>query len=120
MQPEAIEDLVRRIGASSAEDAAIAGELLAALGEAARRCHSPVPFDVACLGSFERALEAVDHVLPHWRVQLDRAGGWRCALRESGTRDDDELIGVGTGPTPAFALLAAFLAVIARRARGYR
>jgi hypothetical protein len=125
MRPEAIEDLVRRIESTSPGDPAIVRDLLEALAAAPRAfgtegASEEAAFGVACLASLEAAQEAVDRVLPNWRIQLQRADGWRCTLRESGVRDDDELIGVGAGPTPAFALLAAFLAVTARRARGYR
>jgi hypothetical protein len=33
--------------------------------------------------------------------------------------DDDELIGIGRGPTPALALLAALLRLLEIAARGY-
>jgi hypothetical protein len=120
MRPEAIEDLVRRIESTSPGDPAMVRDMLEALAAAPRAFDTEGHFGVACLASLEAAHEAVDRVLPNWRIQLQRADGWRCTLRESGVRDDDELIGVGAGPTPAFALLAAFLAVTARRARGYR
>jgi len=75
--------------------------------------------------SADAALRLVVSELPGWSISL--AGGarlpdshWTCTLRESGTRDDDEVIGVARAPTPALALVGALLKVFVIRAKGYR
>jgi hypothetical protein len=118
MKPEAMEALVGRGERASLHDLDYLRDLLAALNEALDGRVKPL--DVSALVSTEAALAIADAALPGWKIVLERASGWRCTLRESGTRDDDELIGVATGPTPALSLLGALLAVEARRARGYR
>jgi hypothetical protein len=118
MTPEAMEAMVRRGERASLHDLDFVRDFIEALNAAVAGKVGPV--DVSALVSTEAALALADAVLPGWSIVLERASGWRCTLRESGTRDDDELIGVAAAPTPAPALLGALLAVEARRARGYR
>jgi hypothetical protein len=116
MTPEAMEALVARTETATTADRDFVRDFLAALDAAFPELD---PVDVAALASAEVAVAAIDRALPGWRIQLERAGRWRCTLRESAARDDDELIGIASGPSPALAMLAALLAVAARRARGY-
>jgi hypothetical protein len=118
MTPEGMEALIRRAERASLHDLDFIRDFLGALNTALAGKVGPV--EVSVLASTEAALALSDAVLPGWKIVLERGSGWRCTLRESGTRDDDELIGVASGPTPAIALLGALLAVEARRARGYR
>lgn len=53
------------------------------------------------------------HFSIHGRARTD-AGAWRCTLRRSDVRDDDETIGVGEANSLNLAILAAMLRVAAR------
>lgn len=71
-------------------------------------------------GSTDALLALVAEALPSWSVHLSGAsatvrGRWTCTIRETGVRDDDELIGVGKAATAAGAVTAALLKVIALR-----
>jgi hypothetical protein len=48
----------------------------------------------------------------HGRARLD--GPWRCSLRRSDTRDDDEILGLGEARTLNLAVLAAVVRLAAR------
>ncbi len=74
--------------------------------------------------STEVALHLINLNFPNWSIKLqghahEPDGRWTCILREGAMGDDDELIGLGRGPTPALALLAALLRLLATTARGY-
>jgi hypothetical protein len=61
--------------------------------------------------------------LPSWSVHISGssatvAGRWTCTIRETGVRDDDELIGVGKSATLSGAVAAALLKVIGMRRDG--
>jgi hypothetical protein len=116
MTPDAMMALVARAERASPADRDFVRDFLAALDVALA---GERPVDLAALTSTEAAIAAVDGALPGWRIALERSSQWRCTLRESAARDDDELIGIAGAPTPALALLAAALAVAAHRARGY-
>jgi hypothetical protein len=69
----------------------------------------------------EAVLHLVDRCLPHWTIQLtgkaqEPDGHWHCSLRESSTSDEDEVIGLGSGPTVALAMLQALLRVARQKA----
>lgn len=70
--------------------------------------------------SVDAALSTIDAALPSWalHIQGHSAGlddRWTATIRETGVRDDDELIGVGKSRDLACALLAALLKVIELR-----
>jgi hypothetical protein len=72
------------------------------------------------LASTDAVLRLVAEALPSWSVHAtghsaSAAGRWTCTIRETGVRDDDELIGVGKAATLASAAMAAFLKIIALR-----
>ena len=61
-------------------------------------------------------LHMVDVCLPGWTIQLtgkatEPDGHWRCSLRETRGNDEIEVVGLGTGPVVALALLEALLDV---------
>jgi hypothetical protein len=65
-------------------------------------------------------LEVVSAVFPGWTIALRGKaalpdGSWTCSLRESGVRDDDDVIGIGKARSPTLALAAAALLAHARR-----
>ena len=113
MVDEKMAALVQRIESGSARDPELVAAVMRGLREAvADSGDSP---DAGALVSTEQALALVARALPGWHVALEGAP-WTCTLRESGARDDDELIGIGRATTPALAVVAAFLLVMARRA----
>ena len=62
----------------------------------------------------------VAEALPSWSVHVTghsarAAGRWTCTIRETGVRDDDELIGVGKADTLPYAVMVALLKVIELR-----
>jgi hypothetical protein len=73
------------------------------------------------LGSTDAVLGLVAEALPSWSVHISgqsaaAAGRWTCTIRETGVRDDDELIGVGRAETLPNAVTAALLNIIGMRA----
>jgi len=69
----------------------------------------------------EGALHLVDGCLPGWSIALtgkavEPNGYWKCTLRESANRDNDMVIGVGSGATVAAALISALLKAAAKMA----
>jgi hypothetical protein len=117
MTPETMLEIVAQAEHASTADRDFVRDFLGAVDAAL----SPDrPTDVSALVSTEAALGAVDRVLPGWRITLDRSSRWRCTLRESTSRDDDELLGIAVAMTPAIALLAAAIAVSVRRDCGCR
>lgn len=74
----------------------------------------------AALASTDGVLELLAEALPSWSVHITGhsatvEGRWTCTIRETGVRDDDELIGVGKAGNLAQAATAALLKVIALR-----
>ena len=70
----------------------------------------------------EDVLHLIDKALPGWSIQLtgkamETDGHWRCSLRETRGSDEIEIVGLGTGPLVAPALLQALLDV-ARQKQG--
>ena len=62
----------------------------------------------------EAVLSLVEEHLPNWTISLkgkarDIDGDWTCTLRRSSSRDDDAVIGLGSGPTLSLAVLLAIL-----------
>jgi hypothetical protein len=62
----------------------------------------------------EAVLSLVEEHLPNWTISLrgkarEIDGEWTCTLRKSGSRDDDAVIGLGSGPTLSLAVLSAIL-----------
>lgn len=66
------------------------------------------------LDSTDMVLDLIYSLRPGWNVSMRGLankpnGHWRCSLRRSSSRDNDEYIGTGRGPTLPHALLAAVL-----------
>ncbi len=66
------------------------------------------------IDSTDKVLGAIYAARPGWSVSIRGKmshpnGHWRCTLRRSLGRDNDEYIGVGRGPTLPHSLLAALL-----------
>jgi hypothetical protein len=68
----------------------------------------------AALDTTDGMLALLAESLPSWSVHLTGhsatvRGRWTCTIRETGVRDDDELIGVGKAEMPASAVAAALV-----------
>ncbi len=71
----------------------------------------------------ERVLHLIDLALPGWSIQMTGKamapdGHWRCSLRETRGSDEVEVVGLGTGPVVALALLEALLSVAEQKDLG--
>lgn len=69
------------------------------------------------LDSTDKILSLIYAVKPGWSVSTRGKasipnGHWRCSLRQSTSRDNDELVGIGRGPTLPHSLLGALLRVM--------
>lgn len=113
--------LMDRIERAPAMDLDLSMAALRALGAAIGSAHEvgPSVADVT-----DHALALVKSVLPGWSVTLEGAAlehgaRWTCTLRRSGTRDDEEVIGVGRAASPPLSIVAALLKVQLIRSRGY-
>jgi len=80
-------------------------------------------FGADVVSSFDKALTLIGQSLPGWGVALDgtaaAGGAWTCTLRDTGLRDDDEVIGIGRAATPPLAMVLALLRVLIIRSKGY-
>lgn len=70
------------------------------------------------MDSTDDVLALIYLIRPGWSVSMKGVarlpnGHWRCTLRRSESRDNDEYLGVGRGPTLPHALLAALLKALA-------
>jgi hypothetical protein len=117
-------DDLHRLAATLEKDGVIGGEDTDRLAGAIDRAFSDRPkpgnVDADAFGSTDALLALVADALPTWSLHLGGSsatvhGRWTCTIRETGVRDDDELIGVGKSPTAAGAVMAALLKVIALR-----
>jgi len=72
--------------------------------------------------SLDKALTLIGQTLPGWGVAIEGAvavgGDWTCTLRDTGLRDDDEVIGIGSAATPPLAMILALLQVLIIRSNG--
>ncbi|MCV2869884.1 hypothetical protein OEW28_14720 [Defluviimonas sp. WL0002] len=111
---ELLSDLAHSIEASLAIDAALADRTIAQL----HRSTGAPQLERSHLESSERLLALIYELRPGWTVSVKGVarfpnGHWRCTLRQSELRDNDEFVGVGSGPTMAHAMLVAMLKVLA-------
>ncbi len=113
-----LQELSDRLEAALTIDEALAG---AALGEINRIAAGEAgAFSSPDLDSTDRILELIYAMLPGWTVSVKGKawqpnGHWTCSLRKTSSRDSDEYIGIGRGPTLPHSLLAALLRVVAQR-----
>ena len=80
-------------------------------------------FGADVTASLDKALALIGQALPGWSVAIDgtvaAGGAWTCTLRDTGLRDDDEVIGIGHAATPPVAMILALLQVLMIRSKGY-
>ena len=108
-----MKSLKDRIASTAAFDAAALGEAIVVL----KPVFSQAELTVESEGDMTAAaLHLVDQCIPGWTISLtgkavEPDGHWRCTLREGTTRDNDEYIGTGRGPTAAQAIATALIHV---------
>lgn len=106
-------NVMQRVKGASALDNA----LLAETADVVRRVFPSVPvLSQPVLEPVEEVLHLIDMALPGWSIQLtgkamEPDGHWRCSVRETRGSDEIEIVGLGTGPVVALALLEALLSV---------
>jgi hypothetical protein len=114
-----IMNMMTRIKGATALD----GALLIDAAEVVRRVFPSVPaLSEPTLEPVEAALHLIDLCLPGWSIQLtgkamEPNGHWRCSLRETRGSDEIDLVGLGSGPVVALALLEALLNVAEQKLR---
>ena len=119
MPPIDRERLAKRVEATSYADAGLTTEVAEALRGSfpVAAAAGQVPDDIAA--STDAIVALVIAALPGWHFSIHGrarpSGAWRCSLRRSDVRDDDEMLGVGEAQTLALATLAAVLRVAARQ-----
>jgi len=115
-----IQNAMARIKGAQALDAALLQDAAAAV----RRVFTTIPvLTTVALEPVEEVLHLIDLCLPGWSIQLtgkamEPDGHWRCSLRETRGSDEIEIVGLGTGPVVALALLEALLNVAEQKAGG--
>jgi hypothetical protein len=124
MKAEQLHDLVERIEVSVGSDPDLAAAVLDSMKSAFPNEAELMTLEYGLTESTEAALHLISLHVPNWSIKLqghahEPDGRWTCTLRESAMGGDDELIGIGRGPTPALALLAALLRLLEIAARGY-
>jgi hypothetical protein len=124
MNRDELQALADRIEAASAPDLAISIATLRGLATALPEGEAGPEIRAGLVDSTEAVLALVARVLPGWAVRLEGTalapnGRWTCTLRRSGSRDDEEVIGIGRAPTPPLAMIAALIRVLIIRKRGY-
>jgi len=119
MSETEIAALMTRIKAAASLDDDLLAEAAAVLRRVFPKASAP---STAAVEPVEQALHLVDVCLPGWTIQLtgkaqEQNGHWRCSLRQSRGSDEDEVIGLGSGPLVAWALLEALLHVARQKSR---
>ncbi len=113
MTKTAILNVIERAKGASTLD----GALLTEAADAARLALPSLPTDsLPAPDQVDAVLHLIDLALPGWSIQLtgkaiEPDGHWRCSLRETRGSDEIEIVGLGTGPVVALALLGALLDV---------
>jgi hypothetical protein len=122
MTKEELQALAARLEKGVGLDAAEA----AGLGDLIRAAFPDRPVaprgEADTFGSADAVLGLVAEALPSWSVHITGhsatvKGRWTCTIRETGVRDDDELIGVGKADRLSHAVTAALLKIIELRRR---
>ena len=96
-------------------------DLLHRSADAARTLFPDAPTSPEVLADpTDAVLHLIDKCLPGWTIALkgkaiEPDGHWSCVLRESSSRDNDEVIGTGKAATVSLALLQALLKVALQR-----
>lgn len=124
MNAEQLNALVERIEIAPGSDPDLAAAVLEWMKSTFPNDAGLTMFEYGPTESTESALHLINRKFPNWSIKLqghahEPDGRWTCILREGVMGDDDELIGFGSGSTPALALLAALFRLLETTARGY-
>lgn len=119
MTMTAIQTAMQRVKGAAALDEALLAQAVAAARQAFPSLAAP---SQPGLELVETVLHLIDTALPGWSIQLtgkatEPDGHWRCSLRETRGSDEIEIVGIGTGPAVALALLEALLDVALQKVR---
>lgn len=122
MVSENLHDVARRIEATADLDAATVSFILEQVEKLLARVGIKPQGDWRDISSTDQVLHLVDQAAPGWSIHLDGKafepnGHWRCTLRPSDMRDDDEFIATAKGPRLVNVLVAAFLRLLAHLGR---
>ena len=101
--------LAEALEAALALDDQLADSVLSVISE-----RTNIPVERADLDSTDKVLEVIYALKPGWSVTVKGTarlpnGHWRCTLRRSSEKDNDEYLGIARGPTLPHALLASLL-----------
>ncbi len=118
MTAQTLDNLLDRTAAAGDLDADLLARASDALGEVFPGVAGQT---AARADTTEEVLRLVDRCVPGWTIHLrGRAthpdGHWHATIRENDTRDSDDVIGLGSAPTAALALLMALLRLAAQKA----
>jgi hypothetical protein len=115
-----LEKLAKRVEAAGSADPDLSANVASALREwfPSAASAGPIPDDIAT--STDAIVAQVIAVLPGWHFSIHgrariTSGAWRCTLRRSDVRDDDEAIGIGEAQSINLAILAAVLRAAGRQ-----
>lgn len=116
------EELNTLADAVEASPAALERDLVTSICAALAACRPDIGPASRDLTSTDEVLHLTDEVIPGWTISLqgkavEPNGHWKCTLRQSSSRDNDEFIGRGKGLTVGQAVLAGTLRVAAYQAR---
>lgn len=121
MKANRLADLQERLKAATADE--LAEVALNGLVMAWPPTKVVAEFGPDVVTSLDKALDLIGQSLPGWGVAIEGTvavgGAWTCTLRDTGLRDDDEVIGIGTAATPPLAMVLALLQVLIIRSNGY-
>lgn len=122
MMSNRLAELEVRLANAAADE--LAGVASGGLASAWPPTEAVPAFDPDLTESFDKAFALIGQTLPEWKVVLQGVaatarGDWICTLRESGLRDDVEVIGVGRAATAPLAMIVALLQVLISRSKGY-
>lgn len=119
MQLATIQTLEEKLASASDVDA----NLITEAADMVRTVFSRTPAHADVLGNpTDAVVHLVNKTLPGWTISLhgkatEPDGHWVCTLRDTGGRDNDAVIGFGSAPTVALALLSALVKVAAQSAK---
>jgi hypothetical protein len=122
MISENLNDVAHRIEGAADLDAATANLALEQVEMFLTRMGIKPQGDWRDISSTDHVLHLVDQAAPGWSIHFDGKafepnGHWRCTLRPSDMRDDDEFIANAKGPRLVNVLVAAFLRLLAHISR---
>ncbi|MGB8818867.1 MAG: hypothetical protein WCC66_13195 [Rhizobiaceae bacterium] len=114
METKSLADVIEKIKKAGKVDAALFAGAVAAMKAAFPNEDFAGAEHLIEQDPTEAVLSLVEEHLPNWTISLkgkarEADGEWTCTLRRSSSRDDDAVIGFGSGPTLSLAVLAAVL-----------